>query len=67
MKGEPDSNLALKIDIFGIGMIFYHLVFGEYPYKNIMPMIFTDIKNPYEEGHGPIEFNLNSKTISKDL
>ena len=33
-------NLALKIDIFGIGMIFYHLVFGEYPFK--------DKKYPYK-------------------
>ena len=33
MKGKPDSNLALKIDIFGMGMLFYYLVFGEYPFK----------------------------------
>ena len=60
--------MALKIDIFGIGMIFYHLVFGEYPFKNnLIIMILIDNKNKYEEGHGPIEFNLNSKTISKDL
>ena len=40
MGEEPlDMNLALKIDIFGIGMLFYHLVFGEYPWKNYNTML----------------------------
>jgi len=58
-------NLALKIDVFGIGMIFYYLVFGEYPYKDkLFKMVLNDHKDPYEEGHGPIEFEINGKTIS---
>ena len=30
-----DLDLALKVDIYGLGMIYYYLMYGKYPYNYI--------------------------------